>query len=132
MLLFGPDRMASAVVARVNPAALGMCGLAGVLHPRQAGPVSIVFGVGDEQRAVSVAIAPGAFEEMTIGSSAALALGEVIEWQGPGVLAFDGERTRKLRDGQRARLWVEQDGPLVVNVVRALALGAERGGFSAR
>jgi glutamate synthase domain-containing protein 2 len=45
------------------------------------------------------------------------------------VLAFDGERTRKLHDGQRARVWVEQDGPLVVDVARALALGAERGGF---
>ena len=104
MLLFEPGRLAGAVVARVNPATLGMCGLAGVLHPRHAGPVSIVFGAGDEQRAVSVAIAPGAFVEMTIGSSAALALGEVIEWHGPGVLAFDGERIRKLRDGQRARV----------------------------
>jgi hypothetical protein len=123
--------MANAVVARVNPAALGMCGLAGVLHPRHAGPVSIVFGADSEQRKVSVPIAPGAFAEMTIGSSAALALGEVVEWRGPGVLAFDGERMRKLRDGQRARVWVEQDGPLVVDVGRALALGAERGGFAA-
>ena len=129
MLLFEPDRMASAVVARVNPAALGMCGLAGVLHPRHAGPVSIVFGAGREQRLVSVPIAPGAFAEMTIASSSPLELGEVVEWRGPGVLAFDGERTRKLHDGQRARVWVEQDGPLVVDVARALALGAERGGF---
>jgi hypothetical protein len=76
-----------------------------------------------------VPIAPGAFAEMTIGSSSPLDLGEVVEWRGPGVLAFDGERTRKLHDGQRARVWVEQDGPLVVDVARALALGAERGGF---
>jgi hypothetical protein len=78
---------------------------------------------------VSVAIAPGAFAEMAIRSSGPLALGEVIEWQGPGVLAFDGERMRKLRESQRARVWVAQDGPLVVDVARTLALGAERGGF---
>jgi ATP-NAD kinase N-terminal domain len=129
MLLFDPEHLASAVVARVNPAALGMCGLAGVLHPRGPGPVSIVFGAGTDQRVVSVPIAPGAFAEMTIGSSGPLEFGEVIEWRGPGVLAFDGERMRKLRKGQTARVWVAQDGPLVVDVGRALALGAERGGF---
>ena len=69
---------------------------------------------------------------MTIGSSAALALGEVIEWQGPGVLAFDGERMRKLRDGQRARVWVEQDGPLVVDVGASALLSARSGAGSAR
>jgi hypothetical protein len=129
MLLFDPERMASAVVARVNPAALGMCGLAGVLHPNESGPVSIVFGAAQVHHTVSVPIAPGAFAEMAIRSSGPLALGEVIEWQGPGVLAFDGERMRKLRAGQRARVWVERDGPLVVDVARTLALGAERGGF---
>lgn len=133
MLLFEPSRLSHAVVARVNPAALGMCGLAGVLHPDQSAPVSILFGAGDrgsaKARLVAVPIAPGAFAEMPIAASGPLAFGEVIEWRGPGVLAFDGERTRKLRDGQIARVWVERDGPLVVDVGRTLALGAQRGGF---
>jgi hypothetical protein len=129
MLLFEPGRLSHAVLARVNPAALGMCGLAGVLHPDEPGPVSIVFGAGGDARVVSVPIAPGAFAEMPIAASGPLAVGEVLEWRGPGVLAFDGERTRKLREGQTARVWVQRDGPLVVDVGRTLALGAQRGGF---
>ena len=45
------------------------------------------------------------------------------------MLAFDGERSRKLAEGQRAWLRVERDGPIVVDVVKAVGLGAARGAF---
>jgi hypothetical protein len=66
---------------------------------------------------------------VSVESAAKLDLGEVVEWTGPGVLAFDGERSRKLADGQRAWLRVERDGPIVVDVVKAVGLGAARGAF---
>lgn len=126
MLLFEPERLAGAVVARASSSSLGMCGLAGLLHPRDPAPVSIEFGAG---RDLVVPLAPGAFETVSVARATKLDLGEVVEWTGPGVLAFDGERNRKLADGQRARLRVERDGPIVVDVVEAVALGAERGAF---
>ena len=45
------------------------------------------------------------------------------------MLAFDGERSRKLAEGQRAWLRVERDGPIVVDVVKAVGLGAGAGAF---
>src|SRR6185295_3334301 len=112
MLLFEPERLARAVVARASSSSLGMCGLAGLLHPRDPGPVSIEFGAG---RDLVVPLAPGAFEMVSVARATKLDLGEIVEWTGPGVLAFDGERNRKLADGQRAWLRVERDGPIVVD-----------------
>ncbi|HTN79546.1 MAG TPA: NAD(+)/NADH kinase [Acidimicrobiales bacterium] len=126
MMLFEPERLGAAVVARASSSSLGMCGLAGVLHPDDPAPASIEFGAG---RAVAVPVAPGAFETVGVQRAAKLGLGELVEWTGPGVLAFDGERNRKLGDGQRAWLRVEQDGPIVIDVVRAVSLGASRGAF---
>ena len=103
-----------------------MCGVAGVLHPDDPGPVAIAFGEG---RDLSVPLAPGAFVMVSVERATKLDLGEVVEWTGPGILAFDGERSRKLADGQRAWLRVERDGPIVVDVVKAVGLGAARGAF---
>ena len=55
-----------------------------------------------------------------------------VELRGPGVLAFDGDRERKLAAGQAARLRVVRDGPPVVDVERALELAARRGLFRDR
>ena len=126
MLLFESTRLAAAVVSRASSSALGMCGLAGALHPDDPGPVSVAFGEG---RDLSVPLAPGAFVMVSVERATKLDLGEVVEWTGPGVLAFDGERSRKLADGQRAWLRVERDGPIVVDVVKAVRLGAARGAF---
>ncbi len=126
MLLFEPERLAAAVVARARSGALGMCGLAGVLHPDDPAPVSIEFGPGRE---LAAPLAPGAFEMVSVSRAAKLGEGEVVEWVGPGVLAFDGERSRKLADGQRAWVRVDRDGPIVIDVLKALSLGAERGCF---
>ena len=43
---------------------------------------------------------------------------------GPGVLAFDGERERVLKPDQRARLTVQRDGPWVIDVAKTLAQAA--------
>jgi hypothetical protein len=126
MLLFEPERLVAAVIARASSSALGMCGLAGLLHPGDPGPVSVEFGPGRE---LAVPLAPGAFETVGVERATKLALGDVVEWCGPGVLAFDGERSRKLADGQRAWLRVQSDGPIVIDVMKAVALGAERGAF---
>jgi len=59
----------------------------------------------------------------------ALALGEQVTLRGPGVLAFDGDRERRLLAGQTASLRIVRDGPHVFDVERTLRLGAERGAF---
>jgi hypothetical protein len=105
MLLFESTRLAGAVVSRASSSALGMCGLAGALHPDDPRPVSIAFGEG---RDLSVPLAPGAFVMVSVERATKLDLGEVVEWTGPGVLAFDGERSRG-RGPRVAQGWATAD-----------------------
>jgi hypothetical protein len=58
-----------------------------------------------------------------------VAFGETVEFQGPGVLAFDGERERVLQPGQRVRLSLDRSGPRVIDVQQALRTAAASGHF---
>ena len=58
-----------------------------------------------------------------------LELGEPVEICGPGVLAFDGDRARRLAPGQSAVVRVARDGPWVIDVETALRRAADRGLF---
>ena len=48
-----------------------------------------------------------------------------VVWDGPGVLALDGERTHVLRRGDRATVTVRHDGPSVIDVEQALLVAVE-------
>jgi hypothetical protein len=49
--------------------------------------------------------------------------------QGPLVLAFDGERKRRLHDGQAAQLSVGRTGPRVADIGAIMTAAAHRGLF---
>jgi hypothetical protein len=124
MGLFVPEALATVVLTRAEPASVGMSALGGTLHPCGAGvDRGVVVHVGGDERH-RIALSPGHYDHVAVERVAPLALGEVVEVRGPGLLAFDGERQRRLADGQRARLRVERDGPWVVDVGRTLELAA--------
>ncbi|MDP6288524.1 MAG: hypothetical protein QF548_11700, partial [Acidimicrobiales bacterium] len=58
-----------------------------------------------------------------------LAPGEEVEVNGPLLLAFDGERKRRLVAGERVYLSVVRDGPRVVDVADVMARVAADGAY---
>ncbi len=91
--------------------------------------LAIHFGEGST---VYAPLAPGLYRNVSIASFQQQQLGAEIALEGPGVLAFDGERDRVLKDGQRARLRVVREGPRVIDIDRTLQLAARRGLFRDR
>jgi len=125
-----PTTLRTVVLARAEPAAVGLSAIGGLLSPvRDRDDAGLVIVAGDEGEDLLVPIAPGLFETVRVTSVRRLNLGETIEVEGPGVVAVDGERERTLRRGQVARLSVQRDGPWVVDVKVAMALAACRGLF---
>ena len=61
-----------------------------------------------------------------------IALGESVDVPGPMLLAFDGERKRRLVEGQIARLWVDRDGPRVIDVAAVMRWAASTGFYRAK
>jgi len=84
-------------------------------------------GPGAGGRALLAPISPGVYRTALVASVRRLAFGETVEAGGPGVIAFDGDRSLTLAPGERAVLAVERDGPCVIDVAKTLALAAERG-----
>src|SRR5262249_10369445 len=125
---FEPSRLRQLVLARAEPAAVGMSPIGGLLHPcadRDEFGVAVVCGThGDGGRALLAPISPGLFRTVHVLEVRRLAFGEAVTVAGPGVLAFDGDRERALAPGQRVVLRVSRDGPRRIDVGAALERGA--------
>ena len=123
-------RLRTLVLARAEPAAVGISAIGGLLQPVPEsvdGGLFVEIGAGGGE--VLAPIAPGLYVPVPVRTVRPLGLGETVEIEGPGVLAFDGERERRLPAGRRAMLTVRRDGPRVVDVPLVMKLAACRGLF---
>lgn len=128
--LLDPASLRMLVLTRAVPSAVGMTALGGLLSSLgddEDGGLEV--RVGEGPTTLEVPIAPGYYRPVQVAGHRRLAFGETVMLEGPGVLAFDGERCRTLAPGQAARLQVLRRGPRVVDVEHTLKLAAERGAF---
>lgn len=128
--LLSPEQLQGALLTRGDPAAVGMTALGGLTDPlSDAEDAGLLLSLGPDGRMLLAPIAPGCYHAVGISDCRRVGLGDVTTFEGPGVLAFDGERERVLKPGQRARLTIERSGPRVVDVRHTLELAAELGCF---
>jgi hypothetical protein len=120
-----------AVVAAIaSPASTGLSSIAGRLRPlARHEPGAVEVRLGDGGCSLRAPIVPGTFDDVGVARVEHVADGGVVQLDGPGVLAFDGERERLLVDGTRATVTVRRDGPLVIDVLDTLACAAHQGLF---
>jgi predicted polyphosphate/ATP-dependent NAD kinase len=128
--IWAPEVIRTIVLARAEPAAVGLSAIGGLLQPVSTREdCGLLVRTGEGSGSVQAPIAPGLFAQVGLAEVRRLPLGEPVEVCGPGVLALDGEREIALRPGQKARLSVVRDGPRVIDVQRVLALAACHGVF---
>jgi len=127
-----PDTVRLVVAAFATPGSTGLSSVAGRVSPVDrwtGGGVLIRFGVGG--RRVRVPLGPGTFTTVEVTEVRRIDLGESVSISGRGVLAFDGERDRRLTDGARVTATVEMAGPLVIDVEKTLLAAADEDLFDA-
>lgn len=131
--LLHPENLSSALLTIADPAAVGITAIGGLIEPlsEQADDgMQIVFANTDQAATVVRApIAPGYYREIGIREHRRINFNQALRCEGPGVLAFDGERERVLKPGQQATLTVERTGPHVIDVPATMRLAATRGSF---
>jgi len=136
LMPFEPAKLRQLVLARAEPAAVGMSPIGGLLHPcgrDDDGGVALRCTGPDGGGAPLLApVSPGLYGTCHVAEARPVALGEEVVLRGPGVLALDGDRERRLATGETARARVLRDGPRVIDVRGALAVAAQRGSYRER
>jgi hypothetical protein len=128
---FEPQFMKTLVLTRAEPDAVGMSPLGGLLCPAGFADdwgVRVDFCGHDEGgQLLRAPVSPGLFRSAHVRGATRLPLGTPTLVEGPGILAFDGDRERALAPGQRATLTVTRTGPRVIDPRAVLRLAAEQG-----
>jgi hypothetical protein len=128
-----PSSIRLVVAAIATPTSTGLSSIAGRVHPlgrHDDGAVCIRLNDGGRQ--VRVPIVPGAFDVVAVDSVELIPDKGSVTFDGPGVLAYDGERDRMLAPGSTVTVSVSTDGPAIVDVDRTLHCAARRGLFDVR
>ncbi len=135
--LFDPETMIIGVLTQADPVVTGFSGLAGVVlpcAPDEERGVVLEFTSPDRNppRLVRAPLAPGWFASVGLTRGRFLELDTPVEVSGPCLLAFDGERSRRLPAGETASLRVVRRGPRVIDVGAVLHSGVRAGAFEQR
>jgi hypothetical protein len=133
--LFDPDTMRVAVLTRADPAAIGFSAVGGLLEPcTEADDHGVLVrfapvASGDANIVLRAPTAPGHYADVGIVECRPFALGEQVQIDGPVLLSFDGERKRRLHDGEHALATIRRDGPRVVDLGAVMTAAARHGHF---
>lgn len=131
--LLAPEQLRVAVLTRADPAAVGITAIGGLIQPVDRNDdhgLCIEFGEGSGSgQTILAPLAPGFYCNFSVATHRKLALDQPCVVTGPGILAFDGERERVLKPGQKATLKVSRTGPLLMDIQATLQIAASRGSF---
>jgi hypothetical protein len=120
------------LLTRAEPTAVGMTAVGGLIRPtpedEDAGLHLTLGRTGKLQ--VHAPIAPGLYETLNVKKVEVTPFGKVIEFKGPCVMAFDGEREREIQAGQSVRMRVSRTGPSVLDIDKIMHLAASRRVFN--
>jgi len=129
--LLDGDAIERILLTRADPVAVGMTSVGGLIRPldqEEDAGLHLVLGKKGKHR-VHAPIAPGLFATLNVKKVATVSFDDEIEFKGPCVLAFDGEREREIKNDQVVRMRVSRNGPSVLDIDKTMRLAACRKAF---
>lgn len=127
-----PTTVRVVLASTASPATTGLSSIAGRVHPVDRWtPGGVLVRLGAGGRPLRVPLVPGSFTTVEVIEIVPLAEGVRVELRGPGVLAFDGERDRRLGADATVCARVEMTGPLIIDVEATLLAAVGAGLFDA-
>ncbi len=126
LMPFEADKLGALVLARAEPASIGISPIGGYFEPVSHRDDSAVLVQCDPsaQTRINVPISPGLHADVGIRSARKIELDQPVQIEGPGILAFDGDRTIKLEPGSTASVTVSRDGPRIIEAEHIMAIAA--------
>jgi hypothetical protein len=128
LLPFDPSRIASMLLTRAEPDAIGPSSIGAYLDPIfDDDDCGLWVEMGEGGVRYRAPLSPGLFRDVKVARHQRVPLGFSVEFRGPGVIALDGDRDLKLASASAITACVRRDGPIVVDVAAAMRLVVRRG-----
>ena len=126
LLPFAPENIRQVFLTRAEPASVGISPIGGFLRICKA---KDAFGVmvscdPDAEETVRVPLSPGLYGNIGIRKHSKMELGQTYRVKGPGILAFDGDRTIQFEAADDVEISVRQDGPWIIEPNKILETAA--------
>jgi hypothetical protein len=133
LLPFDAQRLDRLVLTRAEPNAIGMSPIGGYIDPVYAeDDVGLVVDIGPGGSKILAPVSPGFYRSVEVLATRRVAFNESVTFEGPGVVAMDGDRDHKINAGEQAYVCVKRDGPQVLNVDFAMRWAVSEGMMSLR
>ncbi|MEM7366662.1 MAG: hypothetical protein AAF525_21815 [Pseudomonadota bacterium] len=135
LLPFTAHNLKQLFVTRAEPDGIGISPVAGFVTPCGSDDE---FGVWLELKApgtpdrasdllIHAPLSPGLYEPLTIRHSKSIAVDHSLSFEGPGILAMDGDRRIELAPGEAAKLTLRRCGPRVISPTAVMSAAASQG-----
>ncbi len=130
LLPYETSNIQSLLLTRAEPASIGVSPIGGYLMPcHQEDDFGVFVKCGKSGTTITVPISPGLYNDVHVEEIRKVELSEQITISGPGLLAFDGDRTIKLKAGESRELIVKRDGPWIIESNNIMRIAAAEGLF---
>jgi len=122
------EKVKQLFLTRARPDSIGLSSIGGLLEPITPDePRGLYLELGAGGRPVTAPVAPGMIKKVFVTSQKVMHMGDEMEIRFvPCVLALDGERELEVPPGRRAVIRLTNDGPIVVDVHKAMVAAMKR------
>ena len=128
LLPFDESRIAQILLTRAEPNSIGMSPIGGYVHPVYAQDEhGLLVTIHPDAQPVLAPLSPGLFKPVPVRDASEIAFDVAVPFRGPGVIALDGDRDLKLKEGDHATVSIRRDGPWVIDVEAAMRWATSQG-----
>lgn len=126
LLPFAPENIRQVFLTRAEPASVGISPIGGYLRISKAtDPFGVMVTCDPQAREmVRVPLSPGLYGDIGIKDHRSMELGQTYSVKGPGILAFDGDRSIQIEASDHVDISVRQDGPWIIEPTQILETAA--------
>lgn len=128
LLPFDADKIEQLILTRAEPDSIGMSPIGGYLDPVfAADDCGLWVRLGEGGPCIKAPLSPGLFKDVQIAQIERVDMHETRIFDGPGIVALDGDRDLKLLDGEQMRVTLRRDGPFVIDIEAAMRWAVSQG-----
>ena len=131
--LFDPETLCLAVLTQADPSSVGFSGVGGLIEEVTSVDDDAFFirfeSPTDSNWIIRGPTAPGHYADLGLLEAKKIKIGEEVKVDGPVLLAFDGERKRRLVEGAQAIIQVKRDGPWLIDVAKVMKWATRNGTY---